>query len=107
LGRRKCSGGQAARSFRAFLAAETDDSLPLLSLGLKGNDAGGWMISKPECETPVGVCSRLMPFVEGDRRLAGFAQPADDAQLATRDHGLIDDDVGQRGSTAGDEDGSG
>jgi hypothetical protein len=79
LGQRQCSGGRAARSFRSFLAAKTDDSLPLLGLGLKGHDACGWMICEPEREAPVGVCSRLMTLVEGDRYLAGFAQPADDA----------------------------
>jgi hypothetical protein len=107
LRQRQCSSGRAARSFRTLLAAKTDDSLPLLGFGLEGHDAVGRMISEPERETPVGVCSRLVPLVEGDCHLAGFAQPADDAQLPARDHGLIDDDVGHCRSAAGDEDGSG
>ncbi len=107
LGRRKCSGGHTARSFRTFLAAETDNGLPLLRLGLKGHDAGRRMVGETEDEAPVGVRSRLMPFIEGDRHLAGFAQPPDDAQLPARYHGLIDYDVGHGRNTAGDEDGSG
>jgi hypothetical protein len=40
--------------------------------------------------------------VEGDGGLPRSGQTPDDAQFAGRDHGLIDDDVGHRGTAAQD-----
>ncbi|MFD0462188.1 hypothetical protein ACFQY9_10155 [Microvirga aerilata] len=105
--RRRKGGGLCGRRFRTSLAAEADHHLPLLVVGLEVYQAGGRMIGKPEGEAAVGVGSRLVPFVEGDGGLARLAQPAGHAQLPARDHGLIDDDVGERGCAAAEEDGSG
>ena len=105
--RRRKGGGGCSRGFRASLAAEADHHLPLLVVGLEVHQAGGRMIGKPEGEAAVGVGSRLVALVEGDGGLARFAQPSGHAQLPARDHGLIDDDVGERGCAAAEEDGSG
>jgi hypothetical protein len=88
------------------LAAEADHHLTLLILGLDVHDAGGWVIGETEGEAPVGIRSRLMLLVEGDRCLAWFAQPSGDTQLPTRDHRLVDQDVGHGGRHARDKDGS-
>jgi len=61
------------------------------------------MVGEPEGEATVRIRLRLMPLVEGDRRLTGFAQSTDDAQFTTCDHGLIDDDIGH-GRSAADHD---
>jgi len=88
------------------LPAEADHRLTLLIVSLDVHDAGGGMIAETEGEASVGIRSRLMLLVEGDRRLARFAQSPGDTQLPARDHRLVDQDVGRGGSYAGDEDGS-
>jgi len=65
------------------------------------------MIGDPEGEPPVGIGLRLEAFIEEDRYLPRFAQSTDDTQLAGRDHGLIDDDIGYGWRAADDQDGSG
>jgi hypothetical protein len=94
-------------SFRTSLAAESDDRLPLLVLRLKIYDAIDGMIGDPEGEPAIRLRFRFEPLVEKNRHLPGFAQPADDAQLAGGDHRLFDEDVGHGGHAAGDQDGSG
>jgi hypothetical protein len=89
------------------LATEPNDYLPLFIVGLQVHHAGGGMVRHPEGEPAVGVGLRFVPFVEGNRCLPGLAEPADDPQFATRDHGLIDQDVGRRRSNAAEKDGSG
>jgi hypothetical protein len=98
---------RCGRSFRAPLAAEPDNRLPLLVLRLKVHDAARGMIGDPEGEPAIGVRFCLEPFVEENRRLPRFAQPTDDAKLAGRDHGLIDQNIGHGRRAAGDQDGSG
>ncbi|MFC1456358.1 hypothetical protein ACETIH_06400 [Microvirga arabica] len=88
------------------MSAEANHHLTLLVLGLDIHDAGGGVIDEAEGEASVGIRSRLVLFVERDRCLARLAQPADHAQLPTRDHRLIDQDVGHSGRQARDEDGS-
>ena len=103
LGRRNgCGTGCVGR---ASLTAKAYHHLTLLVLGLNVHDAGGGMIGETEGEASVGIRSRLMLLVERDRCLTRFAQSADNTQLATRDHRLIDQDVGQGGGHARDEDG--
>jgi hypothetical protein len=61
------------------------------------------MVGQPEGEAATGVCSCLVPFVEGHGHLARPAQSAYDPQLAPGDHGLIDDDIRHGGRAAVDE----
>jgi len=89
------------------LSAEADHHLTLFVLGLDVHDAGSGVVGEAEGEAPVGIRPRLMLLVERDRCLARLAQPSRDTQLPTRDHCLIDQDVGHGGRHARDEDGSG
>jgi hypothetical protein len=82
------------------LTAEADHHLTLLILGLNVHDACGRVISEAEGEASVSIRSRLMLFVERDRCLARFAQPSSDTQLPTRDHRLVDQDIGHGGRHA-------
>jgi hypothetical protein len=65
------------------------------------------MIGETEGEASVGIRSRLMLLVERDRCLARLAQSANNTQLPTRDHRLVDEDIGHGGRHARDQDGSG
>jgi hypothetical protein len=103
-GSNRCGLGRVGR---ASLSAEADHHLTLLVLSLDVHDAGGRMIGQTEREASGGIRSRLMLLVEGDRGLARLAQSADNAQLPTRDHRLVDQDVGHGRRHARDKDGSG
>jgi hypothetical protein len=61
------------------------------------------MVGQPEGEAAAGVCSCLVPFVEGHGHLARPAQSAYDPQFAPGDHGLIDDNIRHGGRAAVDE----
>jgi hypothetical protein len=63
------------------------------------------MIGEAEGKPSIRLGFRFEPLVEDDRRLAWFAQPANDPQFPAGDHRLIDHDVGQGGRHAGDENG--
>ncbi|WP_246718773.1 hypothetical protein [Microvirga terrestris] len=89
------------------MSAESDHHLTLLILGLDVHNAGVGMIGETEGEASVGIRSRLMLLVERDRRLARLAQPANNTQLPTRNHRLVDQNVSHGGRHARDQDGSG
>jgi hypothetical protein len=88
------------------LTAEADHHLTLLVLGLDVHDARGGVIGDTEREAPVGIRPCLMLLIKCDRCLTRFAQPANDAQLPTCDHCLVDQDIGHGGRRACDDNGS-
>jgi hypothetical protein len=64
------------------------------------------MISEPEREASICIAAHLVGLVEDDGGLSWPAQSSDDAQLAARDHRLVDDDVGTGRRAAQHDDGS-
>jgi hypothetical protein len=75
------------------LATEADNGFALLVIRLQLHDAAGRMVDQAEGETSARLTPGLMNSIQGYGGLSRSAQPADDTQFATGDHGLLDDDL--------------
>jgi hypothetical protein len=75
------------------LTAKADDGLAPLILSLQGYKAGSRMVDDPKNKASTGVSSGLVNAVKRHCYLTRPAQSPAHPQFATRDHGLVEDDL--------------